>query len=108
MATDGHLCRSMLERHVDDFLYLHGIGHDLEPDYPYDSEMNPAGLRADWSLSDGTLVEAAGMLSQPAYEAKLIRKRHLAEAYAVPLVVVTDGDLARLAQVFRAWLPTRM
>jgi hypothetical protein len=35
-AVDGHLCLSMQEKAVDDFLHQHGIDHAREPLYPFD------------------------------------------------------------------------
>jgi hypothetical protein len=34
VASDGHLCRSLLERHIDDFLTANGIAHEVEPYWP--------------------------------------------------------------------------
>jgi hypothetical protein len=31
MAKDGHICRSLLERQIDDFFYDNGIEHETEP-----------------------------------------------------------------------------
>lgn len=36
MAKDGHLCRSLLERQIDDFFFEHDIPHHPEPHYPFD------------------------------------------------------------------------
>lgn len=105
-ATDGHPCRSMLERHIDDFFYAHGIEHEVEPYYPYHPQLNVTGFRADWRLGDGCFVEAAGLTSRPKYNEKLARKRALAAATGIELVVVSEPDLPRLAQVFARWLGT--
>lgn len=60
-SRDGHLCLSMRERAVCDFLHQHSLQHDHEPLYPHDPDYNPNGLRrADWVLADGTLVEFWG------------------------------------------------
>lgn len=103
IATDGHLCRSLLERHIDDFLHKHQVMHALEPDWPYDPELNPSGMRADWELSDGTLVEAWGFLGAE-YQAKVHRKIALAAKLGIRLVEVTAEDLGRLPEVFADWL----
>ena len=49
-AKDGHLCRSLLERQIDDFFHDNGIVHEPEPPYPFDAELNLNGYRADWKL----------------------------------------------------------
>ena len=67
MAKDGHVCRSLLERQIDDFFYDHGIEHETEPHYPFDPELNVTGYRADWKFPDGTFVEALGFPNDAAY-----------------------------------------
>ncbi|WP_225809491.1 hypothetical protein [Streptomyces spinosus] len=104
-ATDGHLCRSLFERHVDDFLHHWGVTHEPEPAYPRHPELNTTGLRADWRLADGTFVEALGLLTREAYAAKVTRKRELARRHGLRLVTVTAEDLDRLPEIFAAWLP---
>ncbi|USQ81567.1 hypothetical protein NF556_07955 [Ornithinimicrobium faecis] len=98
-ATDGHPCRSLFERYVDDFLTRQGIAHSVEPSYPHDAELNPNGLRADWKLADGTFVEAAG-LSSNEYLHKLDRKRLLADTAGINLIILQPSDLSHLHQVF--------
>ncbi|MFH9089356.1 hypothetical protein [Streptomyces sp. NPDC017673] len=104
-ATDGHLCRSLFERHVDDFLHHWCVAHEPEPAYPRHPELNTTGLRADWRLADGTFVEALGLLTKEAYAAKVRRKRELGRHHGLRLVTVTAEDLDRLPEVFAAWLP---
>lgn len=103
MAQDGHPCRSMLERHVDDWLHAHSIKHDVEPAYPYDVDLNPTGMRADW-LIDGVLVEAAGMMTKSEYADRIERKKDLAAKSGIDLIVLTENDLGCLERVFARWL----
>jgi hypothetical protein len=80
IATDGHRCRSLLERYVDDWLSAHGIEHTCEPLWPTHPTLNPGGRRrADWLIEDQVYVEMAGMLDDPIYAAKMAHKRQLAE-----------------------------
>jgi len=97
-AADGHVCRSLFERYVDDYLYARGVWHEIEPPYPYDPDLNPTGLRADWKLADGRFVEAAGLMSNAEYACKMARKAELAVKHGIELVVLTDSDLPRLAE----------
>lgn len=106
VATDGHLCRSLFERHVDDFLHHRGVVHEPEPHYPRHPELNTTGLRADWRLADGTFVEALGLMERQEYAAKVARKRELARLAGLRLVTVTAQDLHRLPEVFADWLPS--
>ncbi|MFF0753159.1 hypothetical protein [Streptomyces sp. NPDC004267] len=107
VASDGHPCRSLFERHVDDFLHHWGVAHEPEPHYPRHPELNTTGLRADWVLADGTYVEALGLMEQERYAQKARRKAELARASGIRLVTVTAGDLDRLPEIFAPWLPGR-
>ncbi len=104
-ARDGHLCLSLRERAVCDFLHQHDIDHDREPLYPTDDVLNPNGRRrADWILTDGTLVELWGMPNDPIYAAKMVEKRALAQRHGIRLVELTDAELPHLPRMFAAWL----
>ena len=99
VATDGHATRSLLERHIDDWMSASDVWHTLEPRYPDDLELNRNGLRADWLLADGTFVEAAGMMTETAYREKMSRKGQLAGRFGINLVVITDSDLGALPRI---------
>ena len=104
-ASDGHWCRSQFERAVDDFMTANAIAHDVEPAWAHHPTLNPSGARrADWRLADGTFVEAAGLLDDPGYAAKMASKTELATATGQPLLIITPQDLTRLPEVFSAWL----
>ncbi|GAA2135441.1 hypothetical protein GCM10009844_00700 [Nocardioides koreensis] len=105
-ARDGHLCQSLREKAVCDFLHQHDVAHDREPRYPADPDYNPTGLRrADWRLANGTYVEMWGLPNDPAYAAKMVAKRSLAVRHGIRLIELTDSDLPRLPAAFAAWLP---
>jgi len=106
-AKDGHLCRSLLERQIDDFFFDQGVEHEPEPFYPFDAEVNRDGFRADWRLADGTFVEALGFINDPEYMAKAHRKMDLAARHNIPVVTVTDADLRNLTTIFAKWLPLK-
>lgn len=102
-AADGHPCRSLAERSIDDWLSKHAIDHEVEPPWPRENELNPGGrLRADWRLPDGTLVEYAG-LDNAEYISKIALKRNLAMRTATRLVIVFPEDLLRLDAVFESY-----
>jgi hypothetical protein len=107
-AADGHWCRSLMERAVDDFFHSSGIAHEPEPAWPAHPKLNPRGLkRADWRLPDGTMVEAAGLLTDAGYESRMNAKRELASELGVPLIVLVPADLLRLDIVFSRWHTAR-
>lgn len=103
-AQDGHWCLSLFERAIDDHLFASGIEHDVQPSWPFHATLNPFALRrADWRLADGTMVEAAGMMEDLRYAAKIDEKRQLAEELGIPLLIITPKDLPRLAVIFAPW-----
>lgn len=105
-AIDGHWCRSLLERQIDDFFHHHGIPHEPEPKYPHDPEVNPRErFRADWKLADGTFVKAFGALGRPDYAKKAEIKRQLAARHNIPLIELTASDTHRLDDIFQTHLP---
>jgi hypothetical protein len=100
-AVDGHLCSSMLEKAVDDFLHENGIDHTREPRYPFDEQLNPnTRLRADWLLSDGTFVEMWGMPYHPGYADKMRKKKELAARHQLRLIGITPADTGSLSAIF--------
>jgi hypothetical protein len=106
-SKDGHWCLSIFERQVDDFLTNQGIHHEHEPRWPAHPEFNPRGaMRADWRLPDGTMVEAAGMLDDPKYAAKIAQKRALANALDINLLLLTPEKVLKLDQIFKPWFTT--
>ena len=104
VASDGHLCLSLIERQVDDYMTSNGIEHEKEVPYPTDSSLNSTGLRADWRLRDGALVEAFGMPAVQAYADKMEIKRALAKKSGMKLIEVLPTDLLRLDQIFVRYL----
>lgn len=104
VATDGHPCRSMLERRIDDFLHQHGIAHEIEPHYPRHPVLNTTGLRADWLLADGTYMEALGMMENSTYAAKVQRKLRLVEVTGTRMVMIRPEDVGRLPELLSEWM----
>jgi hypothetical protein len=92
LASDGHPCRSLAERTVDDFLASKGLVHQPEPRYP-DSQR-----RADWKLADGTYIEYAGLLGDANYATEIEEKRRMATASGVDLIILVPEDLTNLAR----------
>lgn len=79
-CLDGHEARSTYEQRVDDWLSQHGIAHQLEPRYPFDSR-----YRADFLVED-TYIEVWGVANDPSYKARKANKIALCEANEVPLI----------------------
>jgi len=86
LAKDGHVCLSLGEKTIDDFLYSLGITHDKEPRYP-DSR-----LRADFLVS-GTFIEYFGLMGNAGYDEKTKLKKALCKEYGIKLISIYPKDL---------------
>ena len=45
LATDGHVCLSLEERRIDNWLSDHQVPHERDPFYPRHHAFNPTGRR---------------------------------------------------------------
>ncbi|NOT06022.1 MAG: hypothetical protein HOP27_15620 [Anaerolineales bacterium] len=96
-ANDGHICLSLAEKVVDDWLNAHHINHEKEPKYPFHIEFNPRKLmRADWKIED-TFIEYAGLMEDYEYALKMVRKKSLAESLNLDVIVLSEKDLDNLS-----------
>lgn len=100
LAVDGHACRSDIERKIDNFLYLNGISHTVEPFYPFDEALNTTGLRGDWLIANNVFVEAWGLKGQEQYDQKINRKRQLAMKHGIRLIEIEPKDMSNLNRIF--------
>jgi hypothetical protein len=99
LAKDGHVCRSMDEQHIDNWLFANGYAHECEPHYPAHPELNPnGGLMADWKVGD-IFIEYFGMTGDPGYDAKTEKKISLAGSLGIPLIAIYPRDMVKLDQV---------
>lgn len=87
LAKDGHVCLSLGEKTIDDFLFGRGIAHEKEPLYP------EGNYRADFAV-DGVLIEYFGLAGDPDYDAKARLKQRICRKHAVKLISVYPRDLA--------------
>ena len=89
LANDGHLCLSLPEKEIDDFLFEHGVLHEKEVRYP-DSKM-----RADWEIlgqAQRVFVEYFGLMSNRAYAKKAKQKATMAKSNKIELIEIYPGD----------------
>jgi len=83
LSIDEHLCLSIPEKEIDDFLFAQGIEHDKEVYYPN------SNYRADWELfgsGSRTFVEYFGLMSNAAYADKARQKSMIASAHGIELI----------------------
>jgi hypothetical protein len=92
VAKDGHVCFSLGERTIDDFLHARGITHDKEPSYP---ETN---YRADFAVN-GILIEYFGLQGDPDYDNKMKEKQEICKKYDMSLISIYASDLVNTARL---------
>lgn len=87
IARDGHVCLSLGERTICDFLHARGIPHEKEPRYP------DSNFRGDFRVGE-VVVEYLGLAGDPDYDAKTQQKRQLCTAHGLRFLAVYPKDLA--------------
>lgn len=90
IAKDGHVCLSLAEKTIDDFLFAHKIAHRREPHYPN------SNMRADF-LVKGVYIEYFGLAGNPEYDEKIIAKQELAKLAGLRLVAIYPKDVISLS-----------
>lgn len=96
LANDGHLCLSLGEKAIDDWLSNHNVTHEKESFYPFDEKLNPNKLsRTDWKIGN-IFIEYAGLMDNVEYASKMKRKRQLAEKNGLDLIIIEPADLFSL------------
>jgi hypothetical protein len=93
VAKDGHVCRSLQEKFIDDWLFEHNIQHEPEPIYPYHHELNKNKMRADFKVGD-VWIEYFG-LNTNLYNKKIQIKRNLSKLESLHLVELFPDDMKR-------------
>lgn len=107
VATDGHLCLSMPERTICEYLYQARIDHEKEPFYPQLGGFSNTAMRADWLIGE-TYVEFAGMMGVKSYKEKMLKKVDMAANLGLDLIVVEPKDLDQLPRIFEKFKPSFM
>ena len=86
IAKDGHVCLSLGEKTIDDYLYTHGIQHEKEPRYP------ASNYRGDFKVG-AIFIEYFGLAGNAEYDAKIKEKIRLCKKYNIALVAIYPRDL---------------
>jgi len=95
LAKDGHECRSIGEKIVDDYLYTHNIPHEKEPSYPGEKK-----FRADWKVGK-YFIELWGLAGEEDYDRKMHEKKDILQKYRIPLIEIIFSDLRTLDKIFK-------
>lgn len=86
VAKDGHVCLSLGEKTIDDFLHANGILHEKEPRYP------EGNYRADFRVGK-VFIEYFGLKGNTEYDKKTEVKRRLCKKHGIRLIAIYPSDL---------------
>jgi len=96
LSKDKHLCLSLAEKRIDDWLFHNKIRHNKEPVYPKDAQLNPNGvLRADWKVGDA-FIEFFGLKGSHEYDKKIYIKKQLCKKHNLQLIEIYNQDISQL------------
>ena len=87
IAKDGHVCLSLAERTIDDYLYSRGVHHEREPRYP------DGNYRGHFK-TDTYFIEYFGLTGNPDYDSKTREKIRLCKYHKFNLIAIYPEDLA--------------
>jgi len=95
-AKDGHVCNSLDECLIDNWLHANQISHVKEPMYPPHEHLNPKSKRrADWQVGD-VYIEYFGLIGDERYETKMREKVQLCLQFGLTLIELYPADLGHL------------
>jgi hypothetical protein len=104
LARDGHVCHSLDEQTIDNWLTDHGLEHEREPPYPSHNRLNPGALRADFRVGDAW-IEYFGLTGEPKYDTKTSQKLQLADELGLQLIALYPRDMLNLHRKLAILLP---
>lgn len=88
-ARDGHLCDSISEAIIDDWLHKNKIKHSRNAPYPKTNHI------ADWAVNNGEVfVEYFGLAKDsPRYDRAVRKKKYLCQKHGIKLVEIYPEDI---------------
>lgn len=87
-ALDGHICNSVSELIIDNWLYNHHIDHEKEVPYP------EGKFTSDWGISPTIFVEYFGLANDSIrYDKEIKKKQEICQKYGINLIEVYPKDL---------------
>jgi hypothetical protein len=92
LAKDGHLCLSLGEKTVDEFLTSRALSHTKEPLYP------EGNYRADFAVGN-VLIEYFGLAGDPNYDSRTKEKIRICQNHGVRLIPLFAADLTSIAKL---------
>ena len=107
LAEDGHLCLSMKEKDIDDWLSRNSLKHQKEPKYPIDKELNSRGnMRGDCKVGE-VYIEYFGLQGTIDYDKKTEVKMTLCKKHNLKLIKIYQEDLINLDKKLAVLLKIR-
>ena len=98
LAVDGHVCFSLGEKTIDDFLHRRGIRHVREPQYP------EGRYRGDFKVGE-VLIEYFGLAGDAAYDKKIQEKKRICDERGISLIAIYAQDLMSQERLEAKLLP---
>lgn len=87
-ARDGHVCDSVSEALIDNWLTENKIGHVRNAKYP------DSNHRADWVVLGDVFIEYFGLVNDsPRYDRSINKKREICKNYNIKLIQIYPSDL---------------
>ncbi|TSC89027.1 MAG: hypothetical protein G01um10142_546 [Parcubacteria group bacterium Gr01-1014_2] len=87
-ANDGHMCDSVSEAIIDDWLTKNKIPHKRDIPYP------DTNHKADWAVKDNIFIEYFGLAKDsPRYDRSIRKKKKLCEKFRIKLIEIYPQDL---------------
>ena len=103
ISKDGHECRSIAERIIDDYLFENNIKHETEPSYPKHNKFNKTKMKADWKVGD-RYVEYFGLAGNSDYDKKTLKKYELAKNLDIKIIGIYPEDIYNLNNIFKQFI----
>jgi|SRR3989344_6283723 len=87
-AVDGHICDSVSEALIDNWLHKNGIAHERSVKYPNTKHS------ADWGIGNNIFVEYFGLAKDsPRYDRAIKEKQKICKKNGIRLVEIYPSDL---------------
>lgn len=94
LAVDGHICYSLGEKTIDDYLHNNNIPHAKEVLYP------GSNLRCDFCVN-GSFIEYFGLAGNEEYDKKIAQKKNICEEQGILLIALYPKDLLTSSSLSR-------
>jgi hypothetical protein len=94
LANDGHVCRSISEKIIDDWFSKNNIQHEKEVWYPKVDGIKKS-FRADWKVGE-YYIEFFGLIGQEDYDNKTKDKIAYCKERGIKLILIYQKDVQNL------------